>query len=71
MNTKTEIKKKLDVDLWIIFISTMLIIILYNSFSSVMSNILKDTSIYILLRLLLASSVQFGVAGLGITIGHL
>ena len=68
MKPKTEIKKKLDIDLWIIFISTMLVIILYNSFSSVISTILKDTSIYILLRLLLAASLQFGVAGLGITI---
>jgi len=68
MNTKNELKKKLDIDLWIIFTSTMLVIILYNSFSSVISSILKDTSIYILLRLLLAASLQFGVAGLGITI---
>ena len=68
MKPKTEIKKKLDIDLWIIFISTMLVIILYNSFSSVISTILKDKSIYILLRLLLAASLQFGVAGLGITI---
>ena len=68
MNTKNEITKKLDIDLWIIFISTMLVIILYNSFSSVIIKILKDKSIYILLRLLLAASFQFGVAGLGITI---
>ena len=68
MNTKNEIMKKLDIDLWIIFISTMLVIILYNSFSSVIIKILKDKSIYILLRLLLAASFQFGVAGLGITI---
>jgi len=68
MNEKNELKKKSDIDLWIIFISTMLVIILYNSFSSIISNILKDTSIYILLRLLLAASLQFGVAGFGITI---
>lgn len=68
MNTKGEIKKKLDIDLWIVFISTMLVIILYNSFSSVIITIIKNKSIYILLRLLLAASLQFGVAGLGITI---
>ena len=42
MNTKNEITKKLDVDLWIIFISTMLVIILYNSFSSIIRTITKN-----------------------------
>lgn len=68
MNIKPEIKKKADVDLWIIFISTILVIILYNSFSSVIINIIKNKSMYILLRLSLVASLQFGTAGLGITI---
>lgn len=68
MDLKSEINKRLDIDLWIVFISTMLVIILYNNFSVVVLNIIKNKSIYILLRLLLLASFQFGVAGLGMTI---
>ena len=39
MNEKNELKKKSDIDLWIIFISTMFVIILYNSFSSIIRTI--------------------------------
>ena len=42
MNEKNELKKKSDIDLWIIFISTMLVIILYNSFSLIIRTITKN-----------------------------
>lgn len=42
MNEKNELKKKSDIDLWIIFISTMLVIILYNSFLSIIRTITKN-----------------------------
>lgn len=42
MNEKNELKKKSDIDLWIILISTMLVIILYNSFSLITKTITKN-----------------------------
>lgn len=61
-------QKRLDNDLWIIFIPSLVVLAGYMVFQSQITAILKNTGFPILLRTLLAAGVQFGLAGLGITI---
>lgn len=64
-----ERKKQLDTDLWIIAIVSALILGIYSFCNTSINNIVFDTSINIVLRVLFIGGVfQFGLAGLGITI---
>lgn len=61
-------QKKLDIDLWIIAIATGLVFVSYSMFSKELSIFAKNDDIHILLRLLAIAGLQYGLAGLGITI---
>lgn len=61
-------QKKLDADIWIITLITLSSFILYMLFGNQMVNYIKDSNNSIVLRLLLNACVQFGIAGLGITV---
>lgn len=62
-------KKQLDTDLWIIAIVSFLILAIYIIFNQKINDIVYDTSINIVLRVLFVGGIfQFGLAGLGITI---
>ena len=61
-------QKKLDTDLWIIAIVTGVVFMCYAMFSKELSMFIKNDDIHVLLRLLVVSSFQYGLAGLGITI---
>lgn len=61
-------QKKLDIDLWIILLVTMGVFLFYAAIGNQLTSIVKDNSISIILRLLLNAGIQFGIAGLGITI---
>lgn len=62
-------KKQLDTDLWIIAIVSFLMLAIYIIFNQKINDIVYDTSINIVLRVLFVGGIfQFGLAGLGITI---
>jgi hypothetical protein len=62
-------KKKLDVDLWIIAIVSVLILVVYSVWNKSINEIVYNSSINIVLRVLFIGGLfQFGLAGLGITI---
>lgn len=64
-----ERKKQLDIDLWIIAIISFLILAIYMILNQSINNIVFDTSINIVLRVLFVGGIfQFGLAGLGITV---
>ncbi|GHU68522.1 hypothetical protein AGMMS49983_21270 [Clostridia bacterium] len=64
----TPEQKKLNTDLWIIVIASMLALVFYIIFQSGITNTIQDSNVNILLRVLLGAAFQFGTAGLGITI---
>lgn len=61
-------QKRLDVDLWIIIIASLVVLGLYMTLQSQVSQVVQDNNINVLLRVLLAAVFQFGLAGLGISI---
>ncbi len=61
-------QKKLDLDLIIIGVVTFLVYGVYGVYASQINNFVKNININVFLRLLLNSTIQFGVAGLGIVI---
>ncbi|MDZ5254047.1 hypothetical protein [Clostridium sp. LIBA-8841] len=61
-------QKKLDTDIWIIALITMGAFLLYMVFGNQMMEYIKNSNNSIILRLLLNAGVQFGIAGLGITV---
>ncbi len=61
-------RKKAVTDLCIILIVTFLILGIYMAFQSWFNSFAKDKSINILIRTLVMAFMQFGVAGLGITV---
>lgn len=64
-----ERKKQLDVDLWIIVIVSTIVLATYIFFNKQINELVYDTSINILLRVLFVGVIfQFGLAGFGITI---
>lgn len=64
----TTEQKRLDTDIWIISLVTLGVFIVYSIIGSQLMNFVKNSDISVIPRLLLNASVQFGVAGLGITI---
>ena len=64
-----ERKKKLDIDLWIIFLISAVVLGLYSVLGNHIVQVINDSSINIVLRVLFVGGIfQFGLAGLGITI---
>ncbi len=64
-----ERKRQLDIDLWIIVITSVVVLFIYSMFNSRINKLISDSSISIVLRVLFIGVVfQFGLAGLGITI---
>ena len=64
----TTEQKRLDTDIWIISLVTFGVFIVYSIIGNQLMNYVKNSDISVIPRLLLNASVQFGVAGLGITI---
>ena len=63
-----ERKKKLTIDLWIIALVTIAVYIVYGAFGSRIMSFCKNSDISVWPRLLTAAALEFGIAGLGITI---
>lgn len=63
-----ERKKKLTIDLWIIALVTIAVYIVYGFFGSRIMSFCKNSDISVWPRLLTAAALEFGIAGLGITI---
>ena len=61
-------KKQLETDIWIIALVTLGIFLLYASTGKQLMSFVTNSNISVILRLLLNASIQFGIAGLGITI---
>lgn len=64
----TPEKKRLDQDLWVIIITTLIVFAIFIIFQKQINGIIKNKEIPILLRVLFGAAFQFGLAGLGITI---
>ena len=64
----TNEQKKVNIDLWIIITATVIAFGLYVVFQNQFISIVTNNDIHILLRVLLAATMQFGIAGLGISI---
>lgn len=61
-------EKRLDTDLWIILLVTLGVFFCYAAMGTQIMDFVKDDRVSVIPRLLLNAAVQFGVAGLGITI---
>ena len=61
-------QKRLDIDLWIIALVTLGVFLLYAALGNQLNDFVTDSSISVVPRLLLNAAVQFGIAGLGVTI---
>ena len=61
-------QKKLDTNLWIIALASMVVYILYAVIGSNLSSFFKDSSISVWPRLLVSAAMEYGIAGLGITL---
>lgn len=66
--TLTIEQKKADIDLYIIVALTVLVLMIYMVFQDQISAFAKNPEIHVLLRTLVMASIQFGVAGLGMTV---
>ena len=64
----TAEQKRLDTDLWIIAAVTFAVFLSYAVMGKQLMSFIADKSISVIPRLLLNAAVQFGVAGLGVTI---
>jgi hypothetical protein len=61
-------QKKANIDLWIIIISAFIVLGSYITFNTSISELVNDIEIPILLRTLIGTMFQYGIAGLGITL---
>ena len=68
METQEQIKKKLDIDLWIIALVTFAVFLVYGMNGRSVMAFCKNSEVSVWPRLLLAAAFEFGMAGLGITI---
>ena len=64
----TEQKKRLTADLWIIALVTMAVYCLYGVIGSGLLAFCRDSSISVWPRLFAAAGMEFGIAGLGISL---
>lgn len=67
-NKLSEEKKRLDIDLWIILLSTLAFFLFYALMNSRLISYIKDERISAIPRLLVNAVLQFGIAGLGVSI---
>ncbi len=67
-NALTSEQKRLDVDLWIIILSSLAVFMLFAIFGEQISSFIEDSNIHILPRVLVSATFEYGLAGLGITI---
>lgn len=61
-------QKKLDTDIWIIVLVTFGFFLCYATMGKQMMNYVTNSDISVISRLLFNAAIQFGIAGLGITI---
>jgi len=61
-------QKRLEVDLWIIALVTLGIFLCYMIIGNQLMSFVTNSDISIIPRLLLSAGIQYGIAGLGITI---
>lgn len=61
-------QRKIETDLYIIVLSTFIILGIYMGFQNQFNTFAENDSVHILLRTAVIAFMQFGVAGLGITI---
>lgn len=61
-------QKRLDADLWIIILVTMGVFVAFATMQKDIMAFIRDQTMPVVVRLLLNAAIQFGVAGLGITI---
>jgi hypothetical protein len=61
-------QRKAEIDLWIIIITVFVVLGIFMVFNSFIMEFSKNTEIPILIRTFCIALIQFGVAGLGITI---
>jgi hypothetical protein len=61
-------QKKSTVDLWIIFLITFIVLSAYSTFSSKLIMFVNNEAAPMLIRTFVIAFMQFGVAGLGITV---
>ena len=61
-------QKRLDTDIWIIALVTLGVFLFYVTAGKQLMSFVVNSNISVVLRLLLNAGIQFGVAGLGITI---
>lgn len=61
-------QKKLDTDLWIIMLVTLGAFLFFTSMRDQLMNYIKNSDISVTARLAVNAGVQFGIAGLGITV---
>lgn len=61
-------QERLDMDIWIISLVTLGVFLIYALTGKQLMNFVKNSDISVVPRLLLNAVVQFGIAGLGITI---
>ena len=66
--TLTDEQKKLNINLWIIALVTLTVYAIYMMIGSKIMAFCKDSSVSVWPRLFTVSAMQFGIAGLGITI---
>lgn len=64
----TAKQKQRDIDLWIIVMCSAVVLLFYSLNQDKISAFAGDTSVPILLRVLLSAAFQFGLAGLGISV---
>ena len=64
----TDQKKRLTADLWIIALVTMVVYCLYGVIGSGLMAFCRDSSISVWPRLFAAAGMEFGIAGLGISL---
>lgn len=61
-------EKKLDVDLWIIALITLGVFLCYKATGDQLMDFVTNQSVWVVPRLLVNGAVQYGIAGLGISI---
>ena len=67
-NAVKERNRKLDADLWIIGLISMAVFMIYGSYSKQIMSFCKNSEISVWARLLVSAAMEYGIAGLGITI---
>lgn len=66
--TLTIEQKRLDIDIWIIVLVTLGSFVIYTITGNQLMNFVKNSDVSVIPRLLLNATVQFGVAGMGISL---